>query len=168
MPLDGAQTDAAQPHSVKRTSTYVLSGKNLSSRVLSRACFSRTSSPVSASANVPSPVYLSLSPLSTLTERSFTCLPTINTSDFPKTPQVSTSGKEGSFEVGFLCVALSVLALFFVDQASLTLRECSPSAGTCAPQSPCWCSFCNILLFMLWDQGMIQPTEDSDNFLVDC
>jgi hypothetical protein len=42
--LYGVPTNAAQPHYERRTNTCALLAKNPSSRVLSRACFSRTSS----------------------------------------------------------------------------------------------------------------------------
>jgi hypothetical protein len=46
--LFGVPTSAAQLHSVRQTNTCVLLAKILSSHVHSYACFSRTSSPVSA------------------------------------------------------------------------------------------------------------------------
>ena len=60
--------------------THVISKESLS-RVLSRACFSRASPLLCLlQRNIPpSPGCLSLSPVTTLTEGSFTCLPQLNT-----------------------------------------------------------------------------------------
>ena len=78
--LYGALTNAAQLYNVRWTSMCALSVKNPSSRVLSHACFSRTSSFLCLlQPNVPSQVCLSLSPVSTSAKRSFMCLPQQNT-----------------------------------------------------------------------------------------
>ena len=72
--------NAAKLRNVRRTDTCPLLAKNPSSRVLSCACFSRTSSLLCLlQLNVPSRVCLSLSPVSTSRKHSFTYLPQQNT-----------------------------------------------------------------------------------------
>ena len=78
--LYGVLTNVAQLCNVRQTNTCVLLAKNPSSHVLSRACFSRTSSLLCLLQwNVPSRVCLSLSPVSTSGKHSFMCLPQQNT-----------------------------------------------------------------------------------------
>ena len=73
-------TNGAQLHNVRWTNTCVLLAKSPSSRVLSHACFSRTSSLLCLlQLNIPSWVCLSLSSVSTSGKHCFTCLPQQNT-----------------------------------------------------------------------------------------
>jgi hypothetical protein len=87
------QINGCQLPNVKWTNTCVSLAKNPSSCVLSRACFSRTSSFLCLlQLNVPSWVCLSLS----LQENTPCVCPSktpSNTTDFPKNPYVSTSEK---------------------------------------------------------------------------
>ena len=104
--LYGVSTNAAQLHSVRQTNTCVSLAKNPSSHVLSRACFSRTSSLLCLLQwNVPSRVCLSLSPVSTsgifhlypLQENTplLVCPSTqvTNTTGLPKNTQVSIANR---------------------------------------------------------------------------
>lgn len=76
----GIQTNATQLCNVRQTNTHVLLAKNPSSCVLSRTCFSRTSSLLCLfQQNVPSLVCLCLSPVTTWGKHSFMCLPQQNT-----------------------------------------------------------------------------------------
>lgn len=78
--LYGVQTNVAQLHNVRWTNTYVFLTKNPSSRILSRACFSKTFFLLCLlQRNIPSRVCFSLSPLSTLRKDSFMCLSQRNT-----------------------------------------------------------------------------------------
>jgi hypothetical protein len=73
--LYGVPTNGAQLHNVRWTDTCMSLAKNPSSSVLSRVCFSRTSSLLCLLQwNVPSRVCLSLLPVSTSGKPSFTCL----------------------------------------------------------------------------------------------
>ena len=73
--LYGGPTNAAQLHSVRQTNTCLSLAKNPSSSVLSRARFSRTSFHLCLLQwNVSSWVCISLSPVSTSGNHSFTCL----------------------------------------------------------------------------------------------
>ena len=68
--LCGVLTNAAQLHNARQINTCVSPGKNPSSRVLSCACFSRTSSlQCLLQRKVPSQVSESFTPMSTLRKR---------------------------------------------------------------------------------------------------
>jgi hypothetical protein len=71
--LYGVLSNAAQLSNVRWTNACMLLTKNLSSRVLSRACVSRTSKPSFTS--LPQP----FTPVSTLRKHRFPCLPQQNT-----------------------------------------------------------------------------------------
>ena len=87
----GVPANAAQLCNVRQRNACLSLAKNPSSRVLSRACFSRTSFLLCLlQLNLPSPVCLSLSPVSTLTKRSFMGLPQQNTVLYASTPASSS------------------------------------------------------------------------------
>lgn len=78
--VQGIPINAAQLCNVRRTNTCVLLAKNPSSRVLSHACFSRTSSLLCLpQLNISSRVCLSLQPVSTSAKCFFTYLSQQNT-----------------------------------------------------------------------------------------
>jgi hypothetical protein len=120
--------------SVRWTNSCALLAKNPSSRALSCASFSRTSSLLYLLQwNIPSLVCLSHSPVSTLTKCSFTCSPQQNTIQltFQRTLQVPLQPSPGVLTISNKCLwVLGMLAHTFNPSTQKTKASGSRAWST--------------------------------------